>query len=127
MPILFFLLSLCFSNADCQKQSSVEDRLDRVEGLLNKMQGKDGVIEINGPHRSEPNYMGWGHPQREGWYADFNNMDRMVGYLWYEKRGRMGRIFTTGRYVANIFAELQDRCIRNRGRPMAFAIRIRDF
>ena len=59
--------------------------------------------------------------------ADFRKLDKMVGYLWCEINGRLVKLQTSGSQVANIFAELQRRCLVRKGKTVAFAIRLRDF
>ncbi len=58
---------------------------------------------------------------------DFKTLDKMVGYLWCEINGRLVMLQTSGSQVSNIFAELQRRCLVRKGKPVAFAIRLRDF
>ena len=57
----------------------------------------------------------------------FYKLDKMVGSLWCEINGRLVKSQTSGSQVANVFAELQRRCLIRKGKPVAFAIRLRDF
>ncbi len=69
------------------------------------------------------------HESSDEWNGemDFRKLDKMVGYLWCQINGRIVKLQTSGSQVANIFAELQRRCLIRKGKPVAFAIRLRDF
>ena len=58
---------------------------------------------------------------------NFHKLDKMVGSLRCEIHGRLVKLQTSGSQVANVFAELQRRCLVRKGKPVAFAIRLRDF
>ena len=107
-------------------QNDISGRVDRLENIMMKnKEKKKETIEYIGPHNRQPNVMGSGTDKEIT--ANFRSMDRMVGYLCCGIHGRQTKLQNSGTQVANIFAELQRRCIIRGGKPLTFAIRIRDF
>jgi hypothetical protein len=107
-----------------------------ASGSLNDKKEKNNPIIFGGGYSGQNDLdlsglkrPGRSHKSSDEWNGevDFRKLDKMVGYLWCAINGRLVKLQNSGSQVANVFAELQRRCLVRKGTPVAFAIRLRDF
>ena len=122
MFCLFVLLSFLLSPSDGVAQYAQKDFGTQTDGF------QQSTLWGGGIHEKVPDLMGYGgtYELRSDIGNFFKKLDSQVGYLLCSKERGMLLLQNSGTQVGNVFAELQRRCVKRKGTPHGFMMRLRD-